>query len=339
MVKDLRFLQALQGNNQGRPPVWLMRQAGRYLSSYRKIRSRYCLSELFHHEELLQEITMLPVHELGVDAAILFSDILIPLEALGFSVDYEKGPVVFPKTFSVPHIEKVPLKEQFDFLVKAIQGLKKNLKVPLIGFSGAPFTMASYILEHESHHLLKKTKTALYEQSEAFFALLDQLADLVIAYLKMQIEAGVDALQIFDSWAGSLDIESFRRCSIYYLHKILKALKETNIPIIVFCRGSSLFVNELVDLNPSAISFDWHKPLSELKKKVPYPIALQGNLDPDVLRAPFSVIQAKTEEMLASMEGEPRFIMNLGHGVAPDIKEDAVKCFVDTVKNFQGSLR
>lgn len=336
MVKDSCFLQALQGKNQGRPPVWLMRQAGRYLSSYRKIRSRYSLSELFHHEELLQEITMLPIHELGVDAAILFSDILIPLEALGFSVDYEKGPVVFPKTCAVPHIVRAPLKEQFGFLFQAIQELKRNLKVPLIGFSGAPFTMASYILEQESHHLLKKTKTALYAEPEAFFALLDQLSDLVIAYLKMQIEAGVDALQIFDSWAGSLDTESFRRCSMNYLSKILKALKETKIPVIVFCRGSSLFVEELVDLNPSAISFDWHKPLSELKKQVPYPIALQGNLDPDVLRAPFPIIQAKTKEMLASMKGEPRFIVNLGHGVTPDIKEDAVKCFVDTVQSFQG---
>jgi uroporphyrinogen decarboxylase len=338
MLKDSLFLQALQGKNRGRPPVWLMRQAGRYLSSYRKIRTCYSLSELFHHEELIQEITMLPINELGVDAAILFSDILIPLEALGFSVAYEQGPVVFPKTCVVPCIATASLKEQFGFLFRAVQGLKKNLTVPLIGFSGAPFTMASYILEQDAHHLLKKTKTALYTQPEAFFSLLDQLAELVIAYLKMQIEAGVDALQIFDSWAGHLDTESFRRCSVYYLDKILNALKATKIPVIIFCRGSSLFVEELVDLHPSALSFDWHKPLSDLKKRVPYPIALQGNLDPDVLRAPFAVIQAKTKKMLASMEGETRFIVNLGHGVAPDIKEEAVKCFVDTVQSVDRLL-
>lgn len=345
MVKDSLFLQALKAQNQHRPPVWLMRQAGRYLASYRKVRKDHTLSEMFHHEELIKHITALPVHELGVDAAIVFSDILLPLEALGYSIDYEQGPrVTFQdgalqgetslKTL-LSQQQKIPMEKQFAFLVHAIQDLKKILHVPLIGFAGAPFTMATYIFETQAHHLLKKTKTYLYQETQALFQLLDTLSDVVIAYLKIQIDAGVDAVQIFDSWAGVLDQEYFCRCSIHYLRKILKALEPTGIPIILFCRGSSLFVEELVTLRPSAISFDWHRPIQELKNKVPYPIALQGNLDPDLLRAPLEVIKQKTEEMLLAMRGETRFIANIGHGVMPDISEDAVKCFVDTVQKFR----
>ena len=337
MGKDSLFLKALRAENEERPPVWLMRQAGRYMSSYQKIRKKHLLLEMFHHPDLITEITLLPIQELDVDAAILFSDILIPLEALGFSLSYDtgKGPQVFPKIFDIHKLPSIyNLKEQFAFITDAIHALKKTLKVPLIGFCGAPFTLASYILEEDSHHLLRATKSALYRNPRDFHSLLEKLTDLVIAYAKLQIDAGVDAIQIFDSWAGVLDEESFMTCSIYYLKKILKALESTKIPIILFCRGSSLFVKELADLKPTALSFDWHRPLHILKESVPYPIALQGNLDPDILRAPLNIIKKKTEELVSSMQGEKRFIVNLGHGVSPDLSEDAVKCFVDTVKSF-----
>jgi uroporphyrinogen decarboxylase len=334
--KDSLFLKALRAENEQRPPVWLMRQAGRYMASYQKIRKKHSLLEMFHQESLITEITYLPVKELDIDAAILFSDILIPLEALGFSVEYDTGmgPQVYPKTFDIAKFPAINLQERFDFITKSIQSLKRTLKIPLIGFSGAPFTMASYILETESHHLLRATKSYLYRNPKGFHALLEKLTELVIAYLKLQIEAGVDSIQIFDSWAGVLDQESFMTCSVYYLSKILEALKNTNIPIIIFCRGSSLFAKELSTLKPAALSFDWHKPLHILKEKVPHPIALQGNLDPDILRAPLDMIKKKTQELLHSMQGEKRFIVNLGHGVSPDLSEDAVKCFVDTVKSF-----
>lgn len=336
--KDSLFLKALRAENEKRPPVWLMRQAGRYMASYQKIRRSYPLLTMFHQEDLITEITLLPIKELDVDAAILFSDILIPLQALGFSLAYDtgKGPQVTPKVFDVhklPKIDLEGLKEQFGFIIKSIAQLKKTLKVPLIGFCGAPFTMASYILETESHHLLKSTKSYLYRNPKDFHLLLDKLTELVIAYIRLQIDAGAQCIQIFDSWAGVLDEESFMSCSIYYLKKILTALKDTEIPIILFCRGSSLFVRELADLKPTALSFDWHRPLHLLKQSVPHPIALQGNLDPDVLRAPLDVIKRKTQDLLNSMRGEKRFIVNLGHGVSPDFSEEAVKCFVDTVKN------
>jgi len=329
MVKDSRFLQALRAENRGRPPVWLMRQAGRYLSSYRKLRSRYTLSEMFHTSDLIEEVTMLPVDELGVDAAILFSDILLPLEHIGFSVEYEKGPKV---KASLCKEEEVSMEERFSFLTSAIVNLKKRLSVPLLGFAGAPFTIASYVLDHDKHHLLQKTKQALYQTPSTFFSLLDRLADLVIAYLHRQIRAGVDVVQIFDSWAGVLEEEQFAKCSVHYLHKIIEAIRPTKVPVIVFCRGSSLFAEQLAHLKPNGISFDWHRPLDKLKTQVPYPIAIQGNLDPDVLKAPFAEITRKTKQMLSFMEGERRFIAGLGHGVTPEISEEAVKCFVSTVQ-------
>ena len=337
MIKDSLLLKALRGVNLDRPPIWLMRQAGRYQRSYQSLRKNHTLAEMFHEEELITRVTLLPIEELGVDAAILFSDILLPLEALGFSVTYEGGPQVTPKDFQVESLQ-IPLFEElqfrFSFVVHAISDLKKTLKVPLIGFCGAPFTIASYLLEKDNHHLLKNTKRWLYQETNAFHKLLSILADLVIAYAKLQIQAGVDVIQIFDSWAGVLDEEAFNHCSSFYLKKIIEAIKGLGVPVIVFCRGSCLFVEELVKIAPTAISFDWHKPLETLKTKVPISIALQGNLDPDILKAPFKVIESKLHHILKSMEGEKRFIMNLGHGVTPDISEDAVKYLVDSLKAF-----
>jgi uroporphyrinogen decarboxylase len=337
MLKDTLLLKALKGVNLERPPIWLMRQAGRYQASYQKLRQQHTLAEMFHEEELITRVTLLPIQELGVDAAILFSDILLPLEALGFSVTYEGGPQVTPKNFQVDHL-RLPrfdeLQFQFSFIINAIGSLKKTLAVPLIGFCGAPFTIASYLLEKDQHYLLKTTKKWLYQETKAFHQLLNILAELVIAYATLQIKAGVDVIQIFDSWAGVLDEEAFKQCSSFYLRKIIQAIQAQGIPVIVFCRGSCLFVEELVDLAPTAISFDWHKPLEKLKNQVPASIALQGNLDPDILKAPFSVIEAKLHHMLTSMQGEKRFIMNLGHGVTPDISERAVKYAVEYVKAF-----
>lgn len=340
MVRDSLLLKALRAENEGRAPVWLMRQAGRYMTSYQMIRKKYPLLEMFHEEDLITRITCLPIEELGVDAAILFSDILLPLEALGFSIAYDTGygPQVFPKEFNIdtfPSLSLEELKEQFGFITNSIHNLKKRFcELPLIGFCGAPFTMASYILETKDHHLLRKTKQVLYQDARRFHQLLEKICDLVILYIKMQIDAGVDVIQIFDSWAGVLDEENFKMCSLYYLRKILDSLREEHIPMIVFCRGSSLFVEELISLKPAAISFDWHRPLHRLKEKTPFPIALQGNVDPDLLKAPLPIIRAKTEELLRSMADEKRFIVNLGHGVSPDIPEEGVRCFVESVKQF-----
>lgn len=278
-----------------------MRQAGRYMPTYRKLREKHTLRDLFFTPELAAEVTLMPVEQLGVDAAILFSDITVVALPLGFSLDFSEGPVIQGslKRRGIEVLEPI---------AKAIRMIKPQLKVPLIGFCGGPYTVASYINGDPT--------------------LLDPITEVTIEYIHMQEKAGVDAIQIFDSWADRLSKEEFQTFCVPYLKRLVEA---ANVPVILFMRGACQRVEELVKLGPDAISFDWEKPLSELRKQVP--MAMQGNLNPDLLYQPLPVIRQKTEELLESMKGDPGFIVNLGHGVKPDMSVDAVKCLVDTVKN------
>lgn len=335
MSKSSLFLKALACQNDQRPPVWIMRQAGRYMSSYKKLREKHSLATMFHDPELIYNVTMLPIDELHVDAAIVFSDILLPFEAFGGKVIYENDKPPHVVLHHPLHALKLPsqeeLKEIFAYLLSAMKALKKTLNVPLIGFCGAPFTLVSYLLETSSHHLMRKTKTLMYQDPHMLHQWLSLLTDLIIDYAIIQIQAGADVIQLFDSWAGVLDQQHFETCCALYLKKILQALKPYQVPVIIYCRGSCLFAKELAALYPDCISFDWHRPLPEIASKIPSTIALQGNIDPDFLRAPLSQIRSQTQAFLTSMRHEKRFIANLGHGVLPDLPYDGVKCFVDTV--------
>lgn len=294
------LLEALKGKNQSRPPVWLMRQAGRYMPTYRKLREKYSLYDLFFTPELAAEVTLMPIEQIGVDAAILFSDITVVALPLGFTLDFSEGPVIRGA------LARRGL-ELLEPIAQAIRLIKPRLQVPLIGFCGGPYTVASYINGDP--------------------ALLDPITEVTIEYIHMQEKAGVDVIQIFDSWAGRLSSDAFQTFCAPYLKRLIES---TSVPVILFMRGASERVEELVRLRPDAISFDWGKPLADLRKQVP--MAVQGNLDPDLLYEPFSVIRQKTEELLESMKGDPGFIVNLGHGVKPDMSVDAVKCLVETVK-------
>lgn len=295
------FLEALKGKNRLRPPVWLMRQAGRYMPSYRKLREKHSLRELFFTPELAAAITLMPVEQLGVDAAILFSDISVVALPLGFALEFSEGPVIQGtlKRQSISVLEPI---------AHAIRLAKAELKIPLIGFCGGPYTVMRYI-ENDPK-------------------LLQPLTDVTIEYIRMQEEAGVDAVQIFDSWAGELEPEIFQELCLPYLRQLIDAVR---VPVIVFMRGACRYVKELVQLEPDAISFDWEKPLHELRKEVP--MAIQGNLNPDLLYEPLPIIRQKTKELLNSMPNDPGFIVNLGHGVKKDSPLEAVKCLIDTVKN------
>ncbi len=334
------FLDAVQCKNKGRAPVWLMRQAGRSLPEYRAFREHHSLEELFHTPTLAAEITLLPVELLGVDAAILFSDILMIAEVFGFEVRFVegKGPVLEPALETPEQIENLSAKKVKSVLAcvaETIRLVKKMSSIPLIGFCGGPFTVASYLIEGgSSKKELSKTKSFLFSHPESFHSLLEKLTDATIDYLKMQIEAGVQALQIFDSWANTLSTPHFNTFCLLYLQKIVEAIKPSGVPLILFCRGSSFFADELVSLHPSAISFDWHKDLSELRKSVPRNIAVQGNLDPHLLKAPLPTIRTQVHNLLSSMRNDPGFILNLGHGVLPDTPVEAVKCFVNAAKDF-----
>ncbi|HSX04385.1 MAG TPA: uroporphyrinogen decarboxylase [Rhabdochlamydiaceae bacterium] len=316
---------ALKCKNFDRPPVWLMRQAGRILPSYRSLREKYTLDELFQNSDLAAEVTKLPLDILGVDAAILFTDIMMIAKLFGFKLKFvEKvGPVIEPLLQRPEDIQQMKPEGELDIVKETISLLKPTLNVPLIGFCGGPFTVARYLV---------KDKKWFLSDPKMFHLLLEKLTAASIDYLKMQIKAGVNAVQIFDSWANALTREEFLQFSLPYLKKIVGALKETQIPVIVFCRGSSLLPEELSSIQPDAISFDWHQEMQELRKKVPSTIAVQGNIDPEILKGPRALIESSVKKLLTSMEDDPGFIVNLGHGVLPDTPLDNVKYFIDLVK-------
>lgn len=300
----MRLLDAIKNQNRGRPPVWLMRQAGRYMPSYRALREKHSLFDLFFTPELAAKITLMPVEQLGVDAAILFSDITVTALALGFSLTFNDGPVIAGELNprGIGALEPI---------AQAIKLIKPQLKVPLIGFCGGPFTVASYINQKNP-------------------SLIEEITKITIEYIHLQEKAGVDVIQIFDSWADRMNAEEFRRyCP--YLKRLIEA---AHVPVIFFMRGASERIHDLVPLKPDVISFDAKEKLSLLRKEVP--MAVQGNLDPDLLFAPFEVIRQKTEELLHSMQNDPGFIVNLGHGIKPGVPFDSVRCLIDTVIYLPG---
>lgn len=333
------FLNALKGTNRaGRPPVWLMRQAGRYMPEYRAIRSRYPFLEMCHKPDLIAEVTMLPLKAFQMDAAILFSDILMIPEALKVGLQFQDkvGPVIERTIKNRAQVEALPnidVRESLGFVAQGIKHYKIDSKTPLIGFCGGPFTVASYMIEGGSSKDLRKTKDMMMRDPECLHLLLDVLAKHSIDYLNMQADAGADTLQIFDSWANHLAHPQFREFSLAYLDKIVKGLRK-DIPVILFCRGSSVFAPDLAEIKPQAISLDWNADLSRIRQQIPPGIALQGNLDPDVLLSSKEVVRKEVSRMLTSRRGDPAYIFNLGHGITPEVQYENVRALVETVQDF-----
>ncbi|MFZ0565080.1 MAG: uroporphyrinogen decarboxylase [Chlamydiales bacterium] len=320
-------------NKEGRPPIWLMRQAGRYLPEYQAIKKKRKLFDLFHDLEAIVQITKLPIDILQVDAAILFSDILTVLEGLSLRYDFQEkvGPVIYDSPSKIVPREA---REVYSHIFQSIRLLKQELSVPLIGFAGAPFTVAAYLIEGGSSKDYKRTKQWLYRRPESFQSILDQVTQATIDYIDCQIEAGVDAIQLFDSWANRLGIWEFRQFCLKPMEKITSAVKKRGIPLILFCLGSSLFAPDLASLNPSAISIDWSGDLPSLRHQIPSHIALQGNLDPMVLYGSRERIRLAVDRLLQPLQDEPGYIFNLGHGMLPDIDVDQVKFLVDYVHSL-----
>ncbi len=338
-MKNTPFLKALRCENQAPPPVWLMRQAGRFLPSYRALKENYSLWQLFHEPELAARVVHLPLDTLNLDAAIVFSDILVIVEALGLEVDFPEGlgPQVSPKIengFDIDALRVADVTEELSYVEEQIKMLKNDLDLPLIGFCGAPFTVAGYILERRDRRFLRDTKNWLYNDPHSFHRLLEKLTQASIDYLRMQIKAGVDVVQIFESNADQLAYPQFCEFSLRYLKQIIDGISDLNVPVIVFCKGGALFPQDLAKLKPNAISFDWRKELVHLRQVLPRNIAVQGNLDPDLLKAPRATIRAMTERLLSSMHGDPGFIVNLGHGILPDTPVENAQFFIDTIKQF-----
>ncbi|MBB63908.1 MAG: uroporphyrinogen decarboxylase [Waddliaceae bacterium] len=333
-----RLLKALKGQNEGRPPVWLMRQAGRYMPEYRAIRAKYDFLEMCHQAEIAAEVTLLPIRFLDPDAAILFSDILTVVEALGLGLHFKEkvGPVIERPVRNAADVARLVVpkaNESLSYVSDAIKILRKELKVPLIGFCGAPYTVASYMVEGGSSRNFLKTKRWIFQDPESFHLLMETVTKLTIDYLKMQIEAGAQVLQIFDSWADSLAHEQFLEFSLKYIKKIVDSVKGYGIPLIVFCRGTSMFAQDLMSLEADCISIDWHANLAQLRKELGS-VCLQGNMDPTILYASESVIEREATKVLDSMADDPAFIFNLGHGIVPDLEPEKVKHLVQVVKAY-----
>lgn len=337
-MKNSLLLKALRCQNESRPPVWLMRQAGRYMPQYRAIRAKHSFLEMCHTPELSAAVTRLPIQVFGFDAAILFSDILVIPEALGVGLhfDEDKGPIIERPLHNAQDIDALPepcIEETLGFVGAAIRLLREDLTVPLIGFCGAPFTLASYMIEGGSSRDLKKTKKWLLNDPESFHRLLDKLANCAIKYMHLQAKAGVQAFQIFDSWAHVLGYAQFQEFVMPYLKKMVDGFRSTGIPVILFCRGSSVFAPDLAQLQSAAISIDWNGDIRQIRASLPATVALQGNLDPDILYAPEKMLKSEVRRMLRAMKGDPGYIFNLGHGIFPDVPVESVHSLVETIKN------
>ncbi|HMT00076.1 MAG TPA: uroporphyrinogen decarboxylase [Saprospiraceae bacterium] len=337
------LLRVLKGEKVERPPIWLMRQAGRILPEYRAVRERVSgFIELVQSPDLVAEVTLQPVDALGVDAAILFSDILVVPEAMGLPYEMveARGPF-FPKTIeNMADVEALISGDNAaDKLEYVYEGINKTLlalnnRVPLIGFSGAPFTLFCYMVEGKGSKTFSKAKKMLYTRPDIAHKLLQKITDTIIAYLKQKIKAGVNVVQIFDSWAGVLDSSTYDHFSIPYLRQINEALKES-CPVILFPKGAWFSLKALDEIGSSGLGIDWNIDAAYARNITGPTKVLQGNLDPCVLYANEDTISREAIRMCNDFG--PCHIANLGHGVYPDTPLDNVKHFVNTVKQFRYS--
>jgi len=333
------LLRAARGERVERTPVWLMRQAGRILPEYRAVRDSVSgFIELAQTPELAAEVTIQPVDILQVDAAIIFSDILVIPEAMGLPYEMvEKRGPWFPNTInSAADLKKLRIADGVDdlsYVTEAIKIVKKELngRVPLIGFAGAPWTIFSYMVEGSGSKTFSKARAMLYTQPELSVQLLEMITKSTINYLKAQIAAGADLIQLFDSWAGILPPDHYREFSLKYISQICDAI--TEVPVTVFAKGAFFAREEMGGLNCETIGLDWNMGIAESRKLIGENKTLQGNLDPAALYGSNKEVEQATLRMMEEFKGA-RHIANLGHGVYPDIDPDKVKVFVETVKGF-----
>lgn len=338
-LKNDLLLRVLHGEKTERTPVWMMRQAGRYLPEYMKLREKYGFFERVQTPELACEITIQPVDIIGVDAAILFSDILVVPQAMGLEVQLieSKGPIL-PAPIKTAHdlnrVRVPDVHETLHYVFDAIKLIKQELngRVPLIGFAGAPWTILCYMVQGKGSKTFDEAKEFCYTQPLLAHQLLQMITDTTIAYLKAQAAAGVDTIQIFDSWGGLLSPEDFEVISLQYIRQIVDALKDI-VPTIIFAKGAWHSLDAMAATGAQGLGIDWCiKP--QMARQLAGPnIVLQGNFDPAKLLSPIPVIQKEVKAMLDAFEGN-HHVANLGHGILPNVPVDHAKAFVDTVKEY-----
>lgn len=335
------FIKACLREPVERTPVWIMRQAGRYLPEYRKVREKTDFLTLCKTPELASEVTIQPVDIIDVDAAILFSDILVVPEAMGMPLELieSKGPCFDKPIRSEKDVDSLTITdvlEKLNYVFEAIRLTKKELngRVPLIGFSGAPWTLATYMVEGKASKNFRYIKSFVYQNPALAHKLLEKIAIVVTAYLEAKIDAGCDAVQIFDTWAGILSPWDFREFSLKYINYIVERLKRKNVPIIVFAKGASHSYDEIASFGCNVVGIDWVSDIGKVRKQIGDKVAIQGNMDPTVLFAPLSKIEEEIKNILERYGEGSGHIFNLGHGILPETPVENVKFFVHKVKEL-----
>lgn len=329
------FLRACRREPVMRTPIWLMRQAGRYMPEYRALREKYDLLTICRTPELAAQVTLQPLARFDLDAAILFSDIMIPLRGMGveFEIRENVGPVIDKPIGSEADVRALRLLEperDVPFVPETIRALRRELRVPLIGFAGAPFTLASYLIEGKGSRDLLKTKQFMYTQPAAWHMLLGKLALSIAAYLRAQVDAGAQAVQLFDSWVGALAPHDYAAYVSVYSKIIFDSLAETNVPRIHFGTGTATLLEQMRDAGATVMGIDWRVPLNEARARLG-DVALQGNLDPAILLTTPDVVEREARVVLAQAGCANGYIFNLGHGILPQTPLENVERLIEVV--------
>jgi uroporphyrinogen decarboxylase len=341
MSRNDRFLKACRLEKADCTPVWFMRQAGRYMKAYRDIREKYSLIEMFTNPELAVEITLQPIKAFSLDAAIIFSDILLPLEGMGIGFQFAQGggPVIGNPVRSPADIDALRIAdpdEHLGFVLRSLQWVRSEIdgRIPLIGFAGAPFTLVSYAVEGGSSSSFLLTKALMYGDRRAWDLLMDKFCESITAYLKAQVRAGAQVVQLFDSWVGCLSPADYRNYVFPHTQRIFRELRKENIPSIHFGTGTAGLLSLMAQAGGDIIGVDWRIALDDAWQCLDSGTGIQGNLDPVALLAPQSILSRKAKEVLDAAGGRPGHIFNLGHGILPSTPEDSVRALTDLVHEY-----
>ncbi len=335
MSRSDRFLRACRGEPVDTTPIWIMRQAGRYLPEYRAVRQRHSFLEMCHTPELACEVTLQPVEILGVDAAILFSDIMIPLEGMGCSIEFAPGPVFAEPVRTAADVERLRVcepEQDVPFVLEAVRLIRRELggRVPLIGFSGAPFTLAAYMVEGGGSRNFENLKRMMYAAPDVYRALMDKVTDTVIRYLNAQIRAGAQAVQVFDTWGGILSPRDYAEFVLPYSSRVLQGI-DRGVPVIHFVKGCGLLLDLIRRAGGDVLGIDWHIELADAVARVGGAFSVQGNLDPTVLLGPRELVVSRAREIVEQGRAARGHVFNLGHGILPSVPVDNVKALVEAV--------
>ncbi|MEN0642922.1 uroporphyrinogen decarboxylase [Alkalicoccobacillus gibsonii] len=337
------FLKACRGEDHSHVPVWYMRQAGRSQPEYRKIKEKYSLFEITHQPELCAYVTKLPVDQYNNDAAILYKDIMTPLPAIGVDVEIKSGigPVIHNPITSLHDVERLGMIEpekDVDYVLETIKLLRTQLDVPLISFGGAPFTLASYMIEGGPSKNYHHTKAFMYANPKAWFLLMDKLGDVTISYIKAQIKAGAQAIQLFDSWVGALSREDYITFIKPVMERVFNSLRAENVPLIMHGVGASHLATEWNSLPLDVVGLDWRLSVDEARE-LGVTKTVQGNLDPAILLAPWEVIEEKAKTILDQGLKSNHFVFNLGHGVFPEVDPAVLKRLTAFVHEYSAQYK